>query len=194
MKCFPLLSPLGRVSGAEDGIRTLNRRLRLSIGGSAPSWRHFRACHPRRGNPMGFAHFSKGEMLSPFIPFGSRVWSGRRDSNPRPSPWQGDALPLSHFRKIIIIIVYRLWFIDCFFLIFPSIFNLIDCRFAAANFSFNFQSYWWREVDLNRPQSPNFQSYWWREVDLNRPQSPSALHRRLCPLLAALSCLSPPKR
>ena len=26
-------------------------------------------------------------------------WSGRRDSNPRPSPWQGDALPLSHFRK-----------------------------------------------------------------------------------------------
>ena len=26
-------------------------------------------------------------------------WSGRRDSNPRPSPWQGDALPLSYFRK-----------------------------------------------------------------------------------------------
>ncbi|MEA2514083.1 MAG: hypothetical protein QOJ59_3570 [Thermomicrobiales bacterium] len=26
------------------------------------------------------------------------AWSGRRDSNPRPSPWQGDALPLSHFR------------------------------------------------------------------------------------------------
>ena len=26
------------------------------------------------------------------------IWSGRRDSNPRPSPWQGDALPLSHFR------------------------------------------------------------------------------------------------
>ena len=25
-------------------------------------------------------------------------WSGRRDSNSRPSPWQGDALPLSHFR------------------------------------------------------------------------------------------------
>ena len=26
--------------------------------------------------------------------------SGRRDLNPRPSPWQGDALPLSHFRSI----------------------------------------------------------------------------------------------
>ena len=27
-----------------------------------------------------------------------KKWSGRRDSNSRPSPWQGDALPLSHFR------------------------------------------------------------------------------------------------
>ena len=26
-------------------------------------------------------------------------WSGKRDSNPRPSPWQGDALPLSYSRK-----------------------------------------------------------------------------------------------
>ena len=25
--------------------------------------------------------------------FGKDEWSGRRDSNPRPSPWQGDALP-----------------------------------------------------------------------------------------------------
>ena len=29
-------------------------------------------------------------------------WSGRRDSNSRPSPWQGDALPLSHFRVILV--------------------------------------------------------------------------------------------
>ena len=28
-----------------------------------------------------------------------RDWSGRRDSNSRPPPWQGGALPLSHFRK-----------------------------------------------------------------------------------------------
>ncbi len=27
-------------------------------------------------------------------------WSGRRGSNPRLSPWQGDALPLSHSRII----------------------------------------------------------------------------------------------
>lgn len=25
-------------------------------------------------------------------------WSGKRDLNPRPSPWQGDALPLSYSR------------------------------------------------------------------------------------------------
>src|SRR5262245_9563168 len=31
-------------------------------------------------------------------PHTSINWSGRRDSNSRPSPWQGDALPLSHFR------------------------------------------------------------------------------------------------
>ena len=29
-----------------------------------------------------------------------RHWSGKRDSNSRPSPWQGDALPLSYFRII----------------------------------------------------------------------------------------------
>ena len=26
--------------------------------------------------------------------------SGRRDSNPRPPPWQGDVLPLNYFRKM----------------------------------------------------------------------------------------------
>ena len=31
-------------------------------------------------------------------PVKTELWSGRRDSNSRPSPWQGDALPLSHFR------------------------------------------------------------------------------------------------
>ena len=28
-------------------------------------------------------------------------WSGKRDSNPRPSPWQGDALPLSYSRMVV---------------------------------------------------------------------------------------------
>ncbi|CCD03582.1 protein of unknown function (plasmid) [Azospirillum baldaniorum] len=29
-----------------------------------------------------------------------RNWSGRRDSNPRPQPWQGCALPLSYARNV----------------------------------------------------------------------------------------------
>jgi hypothetical protein len=33
-------------------------------------------------------------MLAPKV----ADWSGRRDLNPRPSPWQGDALPLSYSR------------------------------------------------------------------------------------------------
>lgn len=31
------------------------------------------------------------------------IWSGRRGSNPRPSPWQGDTLPLSYFRSYLIL-------------------------------------------------------------------------------------------
>jgi hypothetical protein len=30
-------------------------------------------------------------------------WSGRRDLNPRPQPWQGCALPLSYARIIVVI-------------------------------------------------------------------------------------------
>ena len=35
-------------------------------------------------------------------------WSGRRDLNPRPSPWQGDALPLSHVRVLLGIFAFAL--------------------------------------------------------------------------------------
>jgi hypothetical protein len=31
-----------------------------------------------------------------------RVWSGRRDSNPQPSAWEADALPLRHSRDALI--------------------------------------------------------------------------------------------
>jgi hypothetical protein len=34
-------------------------------------------------------------------------WSGRRDLNSRPSPWQGDALPLSYSRLVSQFRVYR---------------------------------------------------------------------------------------
>ncbi len=41
----------------------------------------------------------KDSRSSPRALTAAKAWSGRRDSNPRPSPWQGDALPLSHFRQ-----------------------------------------------------------------------------------------------
>ena len=34
-----------------------------------------------------------------FTDFPKKFWSGRRDSNPRPQPWQGCALPLSYARS-----------------------------------------------------------------------------------------------
>lgn len=30
----------------------------------------------------------------------SEAWSGKRDSNPRPLPWQGNALPIELFPRI----------------------------------------------------------------------------------------------
>ena len=40
-------------------------------------------------------------ILSPVrlpVPPPRHFWSGRRDSNPRPPPWQGGVLPLNYFR------------------------------------------------------------------------------------------------
>ncbi len=66
-------------------------------------------CGKRDSNPHGgyppTVFKTAASAIPPFPQAGTkkramlaRFWSGRRDSNPRPSPWQGDALPLSHFR------------------------------------------------------------------------------------------------
>ena len=51
----------------------------------------------RRGRPSeapGCGQRGVGRVDSARDPTcAERIWSGRRDSNPRPSPWQGDALP-----------------------------------------------------------------------------------------------------
>ena len=47
-----------------------------------------------------------------------RSWSGRRDSNSRPPPWQGGALPLSYSRIILTILVEEI-------VLFKSIYSLI---------------------------------------------------------------------
>ena len=38
----------------------------------------------------------------PVPPPRHKIWSGRRDSNPRPPPWQGGVLPLNYFRIKIV--------------------------------------------------------------------------------------------
>ena len=44
--------------------------------------------------PLGYAASNYNNLI-----ISLEQWSGKRDLNPRPSPWQGDALPLSYFRK-----------------------------------------------------------------------------------------------
>lgn len=75
--------------GAESGIRTRT--------GVTPQ----RFLRPQR---LPFRHFRDEVRKSG--PWGPLSWSGRRDSNSRPSPWQGDALPLSHFRASFLVEVY----------------------------------------------------------------------------------------
>src|ERR1700722_12178582 len=59
----------------------------------------------RRKNSRGFAGSIARKTKSPMTQRAfvelchfAKIWSGRRDSNPRPRPWQGRALPLSYTR------------------------------------------------------------------------------------------------
>ena len=53
--------------------------------------------HPSRTRPgVGNNKRPRGTVLSHLFHF--EIWSGRWDSNPRPQPWQGCALPLSYTR------------------------------------------------------------------------------------------------
>src|SRR5438105_3108401 len=50
--------------------------------------------------PSGLVDPGERSILSLPSTMFRQTWSGRRGSNPRLSPWQGDALPLSHSRLI----------------------------------------------------------------------------------------------
>ena len=54
--------------------------------------RRLRTARPRQGSNMR----KKRRYPSDISSFSHLIESTRRDSNPRPSPWQGDTPPLSH--------------------------------------------------------------------------------------------------
>ena len=71
--------------------------------------------------------------------------STRRDSNPRPSPWQGDTPPLSHscmfwfLNRTMIIIMMPFWFVNHFLYFFKVFFffgflELQPCKNCRANY------------------------------------------------------------
>ena len=78
-------------------------------------------------------------------------WSGRRDSNSRPSPWQGDALPLSHFRTLFIKLMVEGGGFE------PPKAQLTDLQSAPFGHSgiprYNWS--WWRE---SNPQPADYKS------------------------------------
>jgi hypothetical protein len=102
----PLAGPaLTCAGGGDDGIRTRDRGfadLCLATWLRRPCSRlpQRRLAAPRGFEPRftdpksGVLPLDEGAS-GPTTVYGveRREWSGRRDSNPRPSPWQGDALP-----------------------------------------------------------------------------------------------------
>ena len=69
-------------------------RRRRTSGGRSPATTGVERRHSNRSNPAGLEH-TKKEISNRYLLF-CIIESTRRDSNPRPSPWQGDTPPLSH--------------------------------------------------------------------------------------------------
>ena len=69
-------------------------RRRRTSGGRSTATTAAERRHSDRSNPAGLEH-TKKEISNGYLLF-CIIESTRRDSNPRPSPWQGDTPPLSH--------------------------------------------------------------------------------------------------
>src|SRR5690242_6462603 len=87
-------------------------RTRLS-GRKSPPFNRLRKVNSLGKFPVDAAYYANTRSIASWFPADRRrtrnaarkpdggffgVWSGRRDSNPRPRPWQGRALPLSYTR------------------------------------------------------------------------------------------------
>jgi hypothetical protein len=72
--------------------------MHYDVGYFTSTWSR-RPCNPSTTRSARGCHPCLGYVLSPMCPGWTLTnWSGRRDSNPRPRPWQGRALPLSYTR------------------------------------------------------------------------------------------------
>ena len=71
--------------------------------------------------PSGLQNFKNLDNFCYKIIKTINLWSGRRDSNPRPQPWQGCALPLSYSRISIIGVQLYLIFIKNQYLFYKKI-------------------------------------------------------------------------
>ena len=69
-------------------------RRRRTSGGRSSATTGVERRHSNRSNPAGLEHRKKSHPSDDS--FFYLFESTRRDSNPRPSPWQGDTPPLSH--------------------------------------------------------------------------------------------------
>ena len=71
-------------------------RRRRTSGGRSPATTGAKRRHSNRSSPAELEHAKKRRYPSDISSFSHLIESTRRDSNPRPSPWQGDTPPLSH--------------------------------------------------------------------------------------------------
>ena len=88
-------------NGEPTGIRTPDTRLRRPLLYPTELWTHNAQLVFKKMERMMRIELTLSAWKAEVLPLNyiRKRWSGRRDSNSRPSPWQGDALPLSHFRK-----------------------------------------------------------------------------------------------
>ena len=91
--------------GEPTGIRTPDTRLRMPLLYPTELWTHIcPTCLYKKLERMMRIELTLSAWKAEVLPLNyiRKIWSGRRDSNSRPSPWQGDALPLSHFRMYMV--------------------------------------------------------------------------------------------
>src|SRR5581483_569203 len=98
--------PLRKIGGGVNWRRGSESNRRIKVLQTSPLPLGYRALS---GFPLS-AHFAEWDSL-PVIKVASRaekvhwqnerIWSGRRDLNPRLRPWQGRTLPLSYSRSAL---------------------------------------------------------------------------------------------